>query len=243
MALYVLTNCKFWLGDHDLSGHLNQMALEYAAELQDDTVFGDDTRSRIGGLKTIQANLEGFYDTAAAPADIDSHIFPKVGTQGIVTTVGPTDGADASPAYFFQANEGEYNHEAVLGEILSFSARAEASEGPLVSGTVMHNATRTTTGNGTARQLGLVAAGESVYASLHVITASSGDTLDVIVQSDDNSGMTSATNRLTFTQATGITSEWKSLAGAIANDDWWRVNYTIGGAGPGFEFICAIGIV
>jgi hypothetical protein len=69
-------------------------------------------------------------------------------------------------------------------------------------------------------------------------------TLDVIVQSDDASGFPSATNRITFTQATGFTAEYATpVAGAIT-DDWWRVNFTIGGtASPNFTFICVIGIL
>ena len=59
------------------------------------------------------------------------------------------------------------------------------------------------------------------------------------MQSDDNSGFTSATNRITFTQATGVTSELLSVAGAIT-DDYWRLSYTI--VGGSFTFAVALGI-
>ena len=82
-----------------------------------------------------------------------------------------------------------------------------------------------------------------MFAALHVLSASgTSPTLDVVLQSDDNSGFSSAVSRITFTQATGITSQWSTLAGA-QTDDYWRASYTIGGsATPTFTFALVIGI-
>jgi len=67
-------------------------------------------------------------------------------------------------------------------------------------------------------------------------------TLDVIVESDDNSGFTTAVTRGTFAQATAATSEWLTpVAGAIT-DDWWRIGYTLGGTITSATFAVFIGI-
>jgi hypothetical protein len=50
-------------------------------------------------------------------------------------------------------------------------------------------------------------------------------------------------SRITFTTATGRTSQMLSVAGAIT-DDYWRVSYTIGGTGgPTFAFAVTAGII
>jgi hypothetical protein len=102
---------------------------------------------------------------------------------------------------------------------------------------------RTVTGNGTARQLGLVGATQKLYASLHVVDASVADTLDVKIQSDDASGMGTPTDRITFTQATAVGAQYATpVSGPIATDTWWRVSYTIGGTSPSFKFAVVVGI-
>jgi len=53
--------------------------------------------------------------------------------------------------------------------------------------------------------------------------------------------MTSATSRMVFAQATGITSEWLPLAGAIT-DDYWRLAVTVGGTTPSFNYVVVLGI-
>ena len=86
-------------------------------------------------------------------------------------------------------------------------------------------------------------AGKSMYAALHVISVSgTSPTLDVIVQSDDNSGFTTPTNRITFSQTGAVGAEWGSVAGAVT-DDYWRVSYTIGGSDtPTFAFAVTCGL-
>lgn len=245
MALYVLTDCKLWLGEYDFSGDHNALALNYSSELEDVTTFGDDTRTRIGGLKTVAAELEGFVSVSDGANDQDDVMFANVGISDKLMTIGPEAGVDGEIAYFFLSNEANYTPGAAVGEAMRFTVSAEASEGAggLVRGTIMHNATRTATGNGTGRQLGAVSSTQKLYAGIHVPTASDGDTLDVTIESDaTNSFSGSETIRGTFTQISAITSEWLTpIAGAIT-DTWWRVRYVIAGVSPSYEFITTIGI-
>ena len=71
--------------------------------------------------------------------------------------------------------------------------------------------------------------------------ASAGATLNMSVQSDDNSGFTTATTRLTFTAATTRSGEYKSAAGPIT-DTYWRLSYSVSGTTPSVAFAVAIGI-
>lgn len=237
MSTQVIQNAKLWMGGYDLTGRMNALALNYSADMVEETVLGDDTHIMKGGLKVATMAHEGYF--SGGDGDVDDVLFDNMAAANLPVSIGPTTGADGELAYMLESVLSEYTPGASVGEMLAFSVSAESSSVGLVRGTVMHNATRAASGNGTARQLGAVAAGESMFAALHVISGTG--TLDVVVQSDDNSGMTSPTSQITFAQATGVGAQWSSKAGAVT-DDWWRINYTIGGGSPSFQFIVVLGI-
>lgn len=241
MAPRVLTDCKLWLDGFDLSGDMNALGLDYASETQDDTVFGDDTRSRLGGLKTFGFNHQGLWN--GGDDEVDDVLFGDIGLVDVLMSAAPEIGAAGETAYFGRIGLAEYSPAGVIGEIFRFTVSGEASDTP-VQGTIMLNGSAlTASGNGTARQLGAVAAGEKLYAGIHVLAASgTSPTLDVTVESDDNSGMTSATTRITFSQFTAIGSEWATPVDGAITDDWWRIDYTIGGTSPSFDVIVLLGI-
>ena len=67
------------------------------------------------------------------------------------------------------------------------------STGGVVRGQLIHpgSASRTSSSTGTGQQLGAVVAGKSMYAALHVLTATgTTPSLTVKVQSDDNGSFT-----------------------------------------------------
>jgi hypothetical protein len=244
MASQVLTDCKLYVASFDMSGDTNALALEYGVETKDGTTFGNTTRINKAGLKSIVASCEGLWDSDGTDEPSDVY-FSRVGTSQIPVTICPTTGADGEVAFLFRAVQAQYEPGAQVGELFAFNVSMEGSDGaPLVRGFVLHPTTtaRTSTGNGTARQIGAVSATQTAYGALHVIAASgTNPTLDVTVRSDDGSGFGSPTTRLTFAQKTAIGSDWQTADGAIT-DDWWRVTYTIGGTDPSFTFVVAIGI-
>lgn len=237
MATTVLQNQKIWFHGYDISGYANALSLDYSADALDETVFGLDTRKFKGGLKTVAAGVEGFFDGTP-----DGALAGNIGASGKVLTLG-SSGTPGDPVYMFQAMAGKYSLGATIGEMFGFSLEA-AAQGKLIRGTLMENQSAAgSTANGTGRQLGAVLSTQRMYAGLHVLSAAGTDeTLDVVIQSDDNSGFTTPTTRITFSQATGVTSEWKELAGAVT-DDYWRAIWTIGGTDtPLFDFVVSLGI-
>ena len=240
MVEQVLTQCKLWVDGWDLSGDMRALALNYAAELKDNTTFGMTTRSRAGGLKLVDIQHEGLWSGGADL--VDEVLFNRIGLSDVPVSIGVETGAEGEVGYSFLSTFGEYAPGAPVGEMFAFTVSAESS-GRLVRGTILHNAARTVSANGTAFQVGAVSASQKLYATLPVIAASgSPPTLDVTVESDAASGFPSAVTQVTFAQKTAIGSEWATpVAGAIT-DDWWRVAYTIAGGGPSFTFIVIIGI-
>lgn len=102
-------------------------------------------------------------------------------------------------------------------------------------------ASRTTSGlTGTAVAMTGPTAAQSIYANLHV-TAASGTDLVVKVQSDDNGGFTSATDRITFSTVSATGWQVASLAGDLSTETHWRVVATI--ASGTFSFAAFFGVV
>lgn len=241
MSHLVIKDARLWMAQYELGGHANVLALAYGAELQNDTALQDTARKRLGGLKTVALQMEGFFEAGVGMPD--TGLQGNVGVADVPVSMCPIAGAaEGDRAFTFRANLAEYMFGGAIGVNTPFSAGAEASQGPLVRGVLGHNATRTASGNGSAYQQGALSATQRLYAALHVFAVSgSTPTLDVIIQSDNASNFPSATNRITFAQKTAVGSEWSSVLGAVT-DDWWRVNFTIGGGSPSFRFAVVFGI-
>lgn len=227
MATSILTDARLLVAGHDLSGQSNAVNLEYEAEALDATTFGQTTRIHTGGLKVVRAGAAGFWDSAATTS-VDPVIFSRVGTEDVPIVIAPSYSAAGDLAYLFRAMKVKYSIESAIGELRAFDVSMEGTGGtPLVRGGFLQYGSAT--GNiagGTAVELGAVAADKYLYAALHVFSGTGNFT--VKIQSDDNSGFTSATDRITFTQVgtgTAVASEWTRVAGAIT-DTYWRITAT-----------------
>ncbi len=240
MAGHILTDAGIWVGAYDLKGISNQGSVEESASLVEDPVFGDVAKRRKKGLLDVTGAARGYFD-----AVIDAGLKAKVGLVDEVVTFSAPDTAEGSDAAFFQAAAGEYvPFDAAHGAMIGYSLGVEASGGDgLIHGTIMVHGTKIATADGTGRQLGAVSATQKLYAALHVVEASESDTLDVIVESDaaDN-WIGSETTRITFAQKTAIGAEYASPIAGPITDTWFRIGWTIGGAGPSFKFIVTVGI-
>lgn len=243
MSTFVIKDQKVYIGGYNVTGDIASVSFGLSAEEKAYAALGAGSRSRLAGVRDGNLDLEGHYQSGASPALIDDILFPAVGGSVLPVTIGVVAGTDGEIAYIFESLPTEYEVFGEHGEIAPFRLSAPPS-GPVVRGTIMHTATRTASGDGTARQLGAVSATQKLYAALHVIAASGTDpTLDVKIQSDALEGFGSATDVITFAQKTAIGSQWAiPVAGAIT-DDWWRVDYTIGGTDPSFTFVVTVGIL
>ncbi|MBN50030.1 MAG: hypothetical protein CMN85_10850 [Spongiibacteraceae bacterium] len=239
MAKVVLTDALLAFDGVKFSDTANEVAVDYAAESLDGTVFGNDTRVRCGGLFTAAMSASGFFQAE----DPDKAFFQSMGAAGKVMTAAAT-ATEGDIAYTLAAIMGSYQPiDNEVGELAGFSMSVGATD-KLIRGTLMANKeTITSTSSGTARQLGAVTSAQKLYAALHVFSAGgTSPTLDIEIESDDGSGMASPVSRISFDQATAVGSQFKSLAGAIT-DDWWRVKWTVGGTSPDFDFLVVVGIL
>lgn len=236
MAVQVLQDCKLLVAGYDLSGKMNALALDYSADMVDDTTFGDTTRSRLGGLKNVTAQHNGYWDGTG----LDDILFNRIGLAGEVMTIAPAALTAGNRAFTFKSTLGEYAPGGAVGDMFAFSVSGESSDS-LVRGTVLFNNTVTATGSGAGQNLGAVSSTQKLYAALHVLAAS-GTSLTVRVQSDVDNTFASPVNQITFAAATAIGAQWATPVNGAITDTFWRVDYTVVGGSPSFQFVVIIGI-
>ena len=78
MAEFVLTDPFISIAGNDVSEHFTSVALPVEAETQEATAFGDEWRTRLGGLKDWSASLDFNQDFAAG--QLDALMWPLIGT-------------------------------------------------------------------------------------------------------------------------------------------------------------------
>ena len=245
----VFTDGKLHVDGYDFSGDANEIRTRVQAPAKPASRFGTAFDQFLPGPKRATIAVTGCWNAAAAPgADKPDNILSgNIALIGKVLSAWPTGADGEIGGIALQSVQGSYAPlEGRYGEVLPFNADFEVSTAPvLLRPTLLHPATaRTVTGNGVARQVGAVSATQKLYAFLQVLAVSgAAPTLDVKVQSDDAVGFATPTDRITFAQQAARGAVWAApVDGAIA-DDYWRVNYTIGGAGPSFTFIVGIAIL
>lgn len=251
MAIEVVSNALVLAGGYNLSGVANAAAVSERADLRDATVLASTGRVRKAGLPAATARVEGFFE-GTAEAGLDAGL----ALVDVPLSIAHRD-AEGEVAYFFKAIYADLLAlGGTIGEMARMSLTAESSSGAKdspMSGAVSralirgylgtHQTAAVASGTGTGFAISAVGAAQYLYGALHVYGAGAADTLDVVIESDDNAGFTSATTRITFAQKTAIGYEWATpVAGAIA-DTYWRVKWTIGGVDPSFAFAVVLGIL
>ena len=87
MATIVYKNAVVILNGLAMQGSLNELSVEYSAELLDETCFGDDTRVRKGGL--FMASISGRGHFEGGTGEIEQVLFSNVGLDDVIISVYP----------------------------------------------------------------------------------------------------------------------------------------------------------
>lgn len=255
MATFVQTAAQLFSGGVKLTCYTDQLGLDMTADPVEFTNYcSTGAREYRQGLRTWGVNATGFADFAAVGATTGGlvpgeEIAPA--NLGATTnlTICPVDGSEGAVAYLA---DGAYASMMPVGGTVGEAARYSFTAVPatladghkLVRGRLEANRTVTSSSNTTgSNSLGALSASQRLSASLHVFTLSgTSPTLAVKVQSDDNSGFSSPTDRITFSTASTRSGQFAYINGAVT-DSYWRVAWTIGGsASPTVAFAVALGV-
>lgn len=243
MSKFVLLNARLFAVGADLTGASNK--IELTAEVEDKETtnyYSNGYKEVIGGLGSAEVAAEGQWE-AADVTKVDNASWSQLGGVGPWTAC-PDNATVGDLAYITQCLRSSYSLGGSIGDVAPWSGKG-ASAWPLVRGQMAHPAgtARTTTGVGTAVQLGAVTAGKRLYAALHVLSvAGTTPSITARIESDNAVGFPSATTQLTFTAANAAGGEALRTTGGAITDDWFRVAWTITGTTPSFLFATSFGI-
>ena len=241
MAPTALTNSFAYVDSHDFSGDSNRFMLTCSAAQNQKTTFRSGGWHEFNnGLKTSQLELGGYVQFGTDT--VDEYAFNALGVTGRVTTAGAIE-TEGSPCGMLQAMQHQYQFLGPVGENAPFSLQGGCSDGVgVVRGFLaLEQATVSTTGaKGTALNLGVIGAGQYLYATFHLL-GTAGSSITAVVESDEDDTFGSATTRITFGPYTTLGGRWGTrVAGAIADDDWFRLRVTA--VTGSWTVACAIGI-
>lgn len=239
MAIVKFTDAQIFWGGVNASAKHNSIDLNYSAAMLDGTTFGQGTTVNFSGLLQWSMSGSGFWDAAASNNVPDPNYFTNTGAAaGVPLSLAPAN-SDGGVAYIFNTIGSNYTFFGTIGELTPFSIDMAPTKYGTKGVIALQPSSRAASANGTSMNLGTITSAQKLVAAVHV-TAFSGTSLDVVIQSDDDTGFPSATSRIAFTQATGITSEWKELAGPITPDNFFRASCTF--VGTSFTALVVVGV-
>ncbi|MBT2213461.1 hypothetical protein [Actinomadura sp. NEAU-AAG7] len=244
MATLVLTDVTTLVAGHNFTTDSNEVSLSVEVDDQENTTFGGNGyRSRVGGLKSVEAEINGYWQSAETGA-VDADVFANLGSRDEVVTVSPT-GAAGSTAYLFQAGRFTYEILGDIGDVAPFTlSMMSTNRVGLVRGKVAVPAgVVSTTGPIGTGVTGLtptndVPAGRYLYAAVHVLAA--GASLTLAVEGDSAPGFPAPSTVATLPPVTSPGGLWMTrLAGPVAHTYYRLTATAISGA---FTVAGAIGV-
>ncbi|WP_406420904.1 hypothetical protein [Streptomyces sp. NBC_00842] len=244
MGKIVLLDARLFAPGADLSGASNKIELTSEIEDKDVTNYrSSGWKEVIGGLGSAEISAEGQWE-AGDPSKVDDASWSTLGGVGPYT-VCPTDSAVGALAYLTSGMRADYKVGDAVGEVAPWSGTVKSSW-PLVRGQIAHppGLARTTTGTGTALNLGAIPAGKRLYAGLHVLSVAgtAAPTITARIESDDAAGFASPITRAVFTPATAPGGQVLRTDGLPITDTYYRVAWDVTGTTPSFMFTISLGI-
>lgn len=199
---------------YDLSGDTSSISgIGSSQELLDVTTLEKSAMQRLAGLRDSTISVNGWFDSATSHNPFSPSGALPTADQNVTVTTGTSRGDVAIAGAAKQAN---YDVERAANNALATSVQYEASDGyPFEWGVLLSDGpaqTDSSATNSTAVDNGSASA-SGAYGILTLLSLGSG-TVNIVVQtSSDN---VTFADYLTFTAATGATSEIKRSSSSCA---------------------------
>lgn len=127
MSTVVYRSAELLVNGVALQGSLHDLTLDYAAEMLDETTFGDDTRINRGGLFMASISGAGYFDGAVGTEAI---LFPQTGVDDAIFAVFPdgvTEGsATTGRGYAMKGVLSEFSMGGAVGDLLDITFAAQS---------------------------------------------------------------------------------------------------------------------
>ena len=121
MSTIHLRDSRIFVDGYELSGDFESIEVAVAAEMLDETTFGDTTRINKGGLKTVNVSGAGYWNAAAGA--VERIMFSIVGSDDKLITVfanGLTEGTSTDKGFACKGVVDTYNIGGTVGALLPF---------------------------------------------------------------------------------------------------------------------------
>jgi hypothetical protein len=102
MAKFVLKNAFLSIDGNDVSDHVESLTINYSAETPEKTAMGDNSLTRLPGLKDSSVDANFRQDFAAG--NVDAILFPLVGAAAFPVIIRPDAGAKGAANPEFTGN-------------------------------------------------------------------------------------------------------------------------------------------
>lgn len=223
----------------DLSTTLQNTTIEQSCEEVDVTAYANTARVMLPTLMRVSLAHAGIYvDGANTIGEAFRQARAAAAEPFTVFPEGTNVGAKALIVLAHKASI--TMPEAVApGAVHKVSLRA-SSQQQVGDGVVEYAGAVSSDSQSAGTQLGALAAGETLLATIHILGVTTTPSVVFYLESDDGSGFPSATVRATSVAQTDRGSVLLQIAGAIT-DDWWRVRWDHSGVGS-FTVVIALGI-
>ena len=212
------------LDNTNLSTTLTDASLSLTADVAETSTFSTSSKTYVAGLKDGTATLSGYFESSSP--DADAEYLAQLGGSGAAFSIAPIGYTRGNAVSFGTTIETSYDRSADVGSVVAVAVAFQFTGDAFDGKSLLTPTAVTSTSNQTSVDFG--AAGTNGGAGvLHCTVSSGSPTLDVKIQtSSDNA---SFSDYITFTQATGTTSELKTSASNPAR--YARAVLTFGGSG------------
>lgn len=242
MTAFVLTNVAVLIDEHDFTA--DTLSVDTTAESNmvrcTNMASGGFEQFTPGLAQSSVMSLAAYVDYATAD-DVGRQLSSAdLGTSKVMTVLPIGSATAGNPAIFHQGwLQSLQVPTGAVGDAAMLSASTSA-QGAYVIGGQVAAPLAARTGNFTGAVLPYTgpAAGQRLYAALHVIAAT-GTNLAVTLQSDDGVGFGSPTGRITFSTTSAVGVQYASVAGPFATETHFRVSVTATGA---FTYAVVFGV-
>src|SRR5210317_1305003 len=198
-------NAVVLLDNTNLSTTLTDASVSLTADVAETSTFSGGASSGktyVAGLKDGTVTLSGYFESSSP--DADAEFLSQLGSSGSAFTIAPIGYTRGNPTEFGNVIETSYDRSADIGSVVAVAVAFQFDGDAHNGKSLLAPTAITSSSNETGVDYG--AAGTNGGAGvLHCTVSSGSPTLDVKIQtSADN---VTFSDYITFTQATGTTSE------------------------------------
>ena len=202
-------NTGVLVDEFDLTAYLNQATVSKDIPTVDVTPFGVDDHQFLAGPEGGTISLSGMFDATAGASDVVLNT--ALGNAEVVSVAWPGFTTIGNRTVLSNLREVSYQIRSPINDAVRVTANMTA-DGPLRFGVVLKDlAAEASAANFTSVDNAASSANGAV-GNLHVTAFTGTDATIKITDSADNSTFA---DLITFTVATGVTSENKTVAGTV----------------------------